>query len=79
MSPEVLSQLAVGAVMGLLYWSLNRNVATLDGKLDGLAVKVDALTATDNQMQVRLAELHVRLMHVELELAKLRDARGETA
>lgn len=79
MTPEVLSQLAVGAVMGLLYWSLSRNVAAIDGKLDGLAVKVDALTATDNQMQVRLAELHVRLMHVELELAKLRDARGDTA
>lgn len=75
-----MSQLAVGAVMGLLYWSLSRNVAAIDAKLDGLSSKVDALTATDNQMQVRLAELHVRLTHVELELAKLREAsRGETA
>lgn len=78
MSNELLAQLVTGGVTGLLFWSLNRNVATLDAKLDGLAVKVDALTATDNQMQVRLAELHVRLTHVELELQKLRaSSRGD--
>lgn len=74
MSNELLAQLVTGCVTGLLFWSLNRNVATLDSKLDGLSEKVDVLTATDNQMQVRLAELHVRLTHVELELAKLREA-----
>ena len=80
MSNELLAQLVTGGVTALLFWSLNRNVATLDGKLDGLAAKVDTLTATDNQMQVRLAELHVRLTHVEVELQKLRAAaRGEGA
>lgn len=83
MTPEVVSQLAVGAVMGLLYWSLNRNLVSLDSTLKDMAAKVDALHKAETAMQVRVAELAIRLGHVEalvanteVELQKLREARG---
>jgi type II secretory pathway component PulJ len=83
MTPEVLSQLAVGAVMGLLYWSLNRNVSALDEHIKAMAAKVDDLHRAETAMQVRVAELSVRMQHtesmlagIELELEKLRGQRA---
>lgn len=68
--------------MGLLFWSLNRNVAALDAKLGDMASKVDSLHRAERDVSVRVAELSIRvqhteamLAHVELELAKLREAR----
>lgn len=68
--------------MGLLFWSLNRNVAALDAKLGDMANKVDSLHRAERDVSVRVAELSIRvqhteamLAHVELELAKLREAR----
>lgn len=82
MTPELLSQWAGTAVMGLLFWSLNRNVAALDAKLGDMANKVDSLHRAERDVSVRVAELSIRvqhteamLAHVELELAKLREAR----
>lgn len=75
MTPELLSQWAGTAIVGLLVWSLSRNVVAVDKKLDGLAVKVDSLTVTDGKMQVELTELRVRLTHVEVELQKLQRAQ----
>lgn len=82
MTPELVSQWAGTAVMGLLFWSLNRNVAALDVKLGDLGSKVDALHRAERDVSVRVAELAIRvqhteamLAHVEVEMAKLREAR----
>ena len=84
MTPEVVSQVAIGGVLGLLYWSLNRNIASLDTAIRGIASKVDDLHRAETQMQVKVAELSVRLGHVEamvaateVELQKLRGSRAE--
>lgn len=82
MTPELLSQWVGTVFMGLLFWSLNRNVAALDVKLGELAGKVDSLHRAERDVSVRVAELAIRvqhteamLAHVELELEKLREAR----
>ena len=79
MSPELLSQWAGTAVVGLLVWSLGRNVAAVDAKLSEMSGKVDALHKSERDIQVRVAELSVRVTHteamlanVEVQLAKMR-------
>ncbi len=83
MTPELVSQLAVGAVMGLLYWSLNRNVALLDGHIRSMVAKVDELHKTETGLQLKVAELTVRVQHteamlarIEIDLERLREVRG---
>lgn len=83
MSPELLAQVVTGGVTALLFWSLNRNVATLDGHIRGMAAKVDDLHKAETAMQVKVAELGVRvqhteamLAHIEVELEKLRGGRS---
>ena len=82
MSNELLAQLATGAITGLLFWSLNRNVATLDGHIRTMSAKVDDLHRAETVMQVKVAELAIRVQHteamlagIELELEKLRGGR----
>lgn len=68
--------------MGLLFWSLNRNITGLDASLKDVASKVDALHKAETVMQVKVAELAIRVQHteamlagIELELEKLRGGR----
>lgn len=82
MTPELVSQLAVGGVMALLYWSLSRNVASLDSHIKSMSAKLDDLHRAETAMQVRVAELAVRVQHteamlagIEVELEKLRGGR----
>lgn len=77
MSPELASNFVFGAGIGLLAWSLRRNLANLDTKLDGLTAKVDLMATADKQTQVRLTELDVRLNHVEDELAAVKTTLNE--
>jgi predicted nucleic acid-binding Zn-ribbon protein len=93
MSAEILSQWAGTAAIGLLVWSLKRNVDGLDkrmdsieGRIGSMASKVDELHKAETAMQVRVAELSVRMQHtesmlagIELELEKLRGGRREHA
>lgn len=83
MSPELLAQLATGGVTALLFWSLNRNVATLDGHIRSMAAKIDDLHKAETVMQVKVAELAIRVQHteamlagIEVELEKLRGQRA---
>lgn len=79
MSAELLAQLVSGGVMALLAWSLNRNLSSLDASIQGVAGKVDELHRAETAMQVKVAELGVRVQHteamlagIEVELEKLR-------
>ena len=83
MTPELASQLAFGGVMSLLYWSLNRNISALDEHIKAMASKVDDLHRAETVMQVKVAELAIRVQHteamlagIELELEKLRGERA---
>jgi hypothetical protein len=69
--------------MSLLYWSLNRNISALDEHIKAMASKVDDLHRAETVMQVRVAELAIRVQHteamlagIELELEKLRGERA---
>lgn len=81
-SNELLAQLVTGGVTALLFWSLNRNVAALDEHIRTMAAKVDDLHRAETAMQVKVAELAIRVQHteamlagIELELEKLRGGR----
>lgn len=82
MSPELVAQAITGAVTTLLAWSLNRNISALDETIKGVAEKVDSLHRAETAMQVKVAELSIRvhhteamLAHIEVELEKLREGR----
>lgn len=83
MSSELLAQLVTSAVTGLLFWSLHRNVSALDEHIRTMAAKVDDLHRAETVMQVKVAELAIRVQHteamlagIELELEKLRGQRS---
>ena len=82
MSPELISQFLSSTVLALLFWSLQRNISAIDGHIKAMAEKVDDLHRSETAIQVRVAELSVRVQHteamlagIELELTKLREAR----
>lgn len=67
----------------MLAWSLNRNLSALDETIKDVAGKVDTLHKAETAMQVKVAELAIRVQHteamlagIELELEKLREARS---
>ena len=83
MSPELIAQAITGGVTVLLAWSLNRNLSALDETIKDVAGKVDTLHKAETAMQVKVAELAIRVQHteamlagIELELEKLREARS---
>jgi allophanate hydrolase subunit 1 len=82
MSPESIASLLPSSVLALLFWSLSRNVAAIDSRLKDMAVKIDDLHRAETAMQVRVAELAVRVQHteamlagIEVELEKMRESR----
>jgi len=82
-SPELIAQAITGGVTVLLAWSLNRNLSALDETIKDVAGKVDTLHKAETAMQVKVAELAIRVQHteamlagIELELEKLREARS---
>lgn len=83
MSPELIAQAITGGVTALLAWSLNRNLSALDATIKDVAGKVDTLHKAETVMQVKVAELAIRVQHteamlagIELELEKLREQRS---
>jgi hypothetical protein len=82
-SPELVAQAITGAVTALLAWSLNRNISGLDATIKEVAGKVDSLHRAETAMQVKVAELSIRvqhteamLAHIEVELEKMREGRA---
>lgn len=65
---------ALVTAIGVIGWLVVRAINAVDTSLALLSAKVDALTAKDTQVEVRLAELAVRLAHVETELLSLKKA-----
>jgi hypothetical protein len=83
MSPELVAQAITGSITALLAWSLNRNISSLDATIKDVAGKVDQLHKSETLMQVKVAELAIRvqhteamLAHIEVELEKLRGIRA---
>ena len=75
MSLELIITIAGSALLiaiGVIGFLLVRAINAVDSSVANLNAKVDALNATDSQVQVQIAELKIRLLHVEAQLAAMR-------
>lgn len=57
--------IVAAVVVPFVGWLLLRAVKGVDSKLDGLHASVNKLAETDTKIQIELAELRTRLVHVE--------------
>jgi prefoldin subunit 5 len=55
----------VGAVQGTIAFLTKRSIENVDKAIASLSTKVDALSTTDTKLAIELAELRVRVTHLE--------------
>ena len=74
MTAEVVQGIAGAALLlaiSTIGYLVVRAINSVDAALSGLTSKVDSLSAKDTQVEVRLAELSVRLVRVEMDIAQM--------
>ncbi len=67
----VLAGLLFAGAPSVVGWLLLRAVKHVDASLESLMVKVDALSKTDTEIQVAIADLRARVVLLELQMRDL--------
>ena len=66
MSPAELLQLGLGLVVGVVGWSLKRNIGDLDAKLSAIGLTLTGLTDHKAETREALVELRLRIGALEV-------------
>ncbi len=64
----VIAGLVFAGAPSVVGWLLLRAVKHVDASLETLTIKVDALSKTDTEIQVAIADLRARVVSLELQM-----------